>query len=210
MVRKDAQGNTEGEVTIATANRIRIPGLDVIELQAGVNLAQGFTSSPFTPPTTASGEYTVARPALRLTYGPTALLVPSLELNGQIASNALPQLEQFVLGGVGGQRAFEPGTAVGDQGYAGRLSLSTQHWAYGVVSLKPTLFAEYGATEVRDALIPAQQGVARRADAGLELVLRLDRFAEITAYAAAEIASSGPSQLQSDDQRIGARLLLRY
>lgn len=204
------QRYTEGEVTVATANRFRIGGSDVIELQAGVNLAQGFTSSPFTPPTTASGQYAVVRPAIRVTYGPTALLIPSIELNGQMASRALPQLEQFVLGGAGGQRAFEPGTAVGDQGYAGRLSLSTPRWSYAFLSLKPTLFAEYGATESRDAPPGPMAGVARRADAGLELVLRLGEFAEVTAYAAAMLDRSGPAQLQSDDQRIGARLLISY
>lgn len=204
------QRYTEGELTLGIANRIRIDGLDAIEVQGALNVAQGFTSSPFTPPTAASGTYGVARPALRLTYGPTALLVPSIDLNAQFASKSVPQLEQFVLGGAGGQRAFEPGTAVGDQGYAGRLSLSTRPWTFGLLSLKPTLFAEYGAAKARSAPPGPQSATAHRSDAGLEVVLGIGRFVEVTAYAAAEIDSSGPAQLQSDDQRLGARLLISY
>ncbi len=204
------QRYTEGEVTIGTANRFRIGSLDVFELQAAVNLAQGFTTSPFGPGDPAGGQYSLARPALRLSYGPSAWLVPTIELNAQFASKPLPQLEQFVLGGVGSQRAFEPGTASGDNGYAGRLSLSSKRFAWNWASLKPTLFAEYGAAEFRDSLAGRPDGTSQRADVGIETVLRFGSFVEINAYAAASVLRSGPSQLADDDQRLGARVVLSY
>ena len=204
------QRYTEGEVTIGSASRFRIGTFDPLEMQAALNLAQGFTASPFGPGDPASGQYSVARPALRLTYGPGNWLVPSIDLNAQFASKTLPQLEQFVLGGIGGQRAFEPGTAAGDHGYAGRLSLSTKRFAWHWASLKPTLFAEYGATEFRDSLAGRPDGLSERADVGIETVLRFGTLVEINAYAAASVRRSGPSLLTEDDQRLGARLTISY
>ncbi len=204
------QRYTKGEATLSGSTRFRIGTLDIFDLQAGVGLAQGFTSSPFGAGDTASGQFGVVRPALRLTYGPSAWLVPSIELNGQLATKTLPQLEQFVLGGLGGQRAFEPGTAAGDHGYAGRLSLSTKRLEWGWASLKPALFAEYGASRFRDSQPGREDGTSRRADVGIETVLRFSRFVEINAYAATSIQRSGPSQLANDDQQLGARVVLSY
>lgn len=204
------QRYTKGEVNVGGATRFRIGSLDIFDLQTGVNLTQGFTTSPFGPGDPAGGQFGVIRPALRLTYGPSAWLVPAIELNGQLATKTLPQLEQFVLGGIGGQRAFEPGTAAGDNGYAGKLSLSTKRLGWEWVSLKPTLFAEYGASSFRDSQAGRPDGTSRRADVGIETVLRFSRFVEINAYAATSIQRSGPSQLAEDDQRLGARLVLSY
>ena len=204
------QRYTEGEVTIGSVSRFRLGSLDDIELQAGLNLAQGFTGSPFGPGDPASGQYGVVRPALRLSYGPSNWLVPAIELNGQLATKPLPQLEQFVLGGIGGQRAFEPGTAAGDNGYAGRLTFSTKRLGWEWVSLKPSLFAEYGASEFRDRLAGRPDGVSQRADVGLETVLRFGSLVEINAYAATSVLRRGPSQLAEDDQRLGARLTISY
>lgn len=204
------QRYTEGEVTIGSASRFHIGQLDAFELQAALNMTQGFTTSPFGPGDPAGGQFSAIRPSFRLSYGPGNWLVPTIELNGQLATKPLPQLEQFVLGGLGGQRAFEPGTAAGDNGYAGRLSFGTKRLGWNWASVQPSLFAEYGATEFRDSLAGRPDGLSERADVGVETVLRFGSLIEINAYAATSVLRRGPSQLAEDDQRLGARLTISY
>lgn len=200
---------TKGNISLSMANRFVIGAGHLFELQGGIDLAQGFTSTPFTPSTGGRGQFSIARPAIRLSYLPGARFTPALEASAQVSTAALPQAEQVVLGG-DAQRAFEPGTAAGDQGWRGRATLSHRRLSLGWLSLEPTLFAEYGAARFRDPATAASSGTAERAAVGLEATLRLGSVVELSAFAAEPVHSAGPSLLADDERRLGARLTITY
>lgn len=200
---------TKANIVVSGATRFAIADSHVFELQGGVDLSQGFTSSPFVPAGGGGrGQFSMARPAIRLSYQPGAAFSPAIEASAQFTSAALPQNEQVVLGG-DTQRAFEPGTAAGDQGWRAKATINHRPWALGWLSLEPTLFAEYGTARFRDPP-PVAAGTAERAAVGLEATLRLGNTVEFTGFVAEPILASGPSLLADDERRLGARLSITY
>lgn len=200
---------TKANIVFSLATRFAIAETHLFELQSGVDLSQGFTDSPFTPAGGGGrGQFSLARPAIRLSYQPGSAFSPAIEASAQLSSAALPQNEQVVLGG-DTQRAFEPGTAAGDQGWRARATINHRPWALGWLSLEPTLFAEYGAARFRDPP-PVAAGTAERAAVGLEATLRLGSVVEFTGFVAEPILASGPSLLADDERRLGARLSITY
>lgn len=200
---------TKASVVVSMASRFAVTENHIFELQGGIDLTQGFSSTPFEPAGGGGrGQFSMARPAIRLSYQPGAAFTPAIEASAQFTSAALPQAEQVVLGG-DAQRAFEPGTAAGDQGWRARATINHRPWSLGWLSLEPTLFAEYGAARFRDPP-PVTAGTAQRAAVGLEATVRLGSVVEFTGFVAEPILESGPSLLADDERRLGARISITY
>ena len=69
------------------------------------------------------------------------------EYRGQYAFNALPEGEEFVLGGIDRMNAWLPGVVVGDIGFLARAQWRAPQMTFGRVALEPLLAYEHGQTE---------------------------------------------------------------
>ena len=119
--------------------------------------------------------YLVWRPALSAQHDLTAHISVLGDASFQFGGSAVPQLEQFVIGGPANAHAYESGVGVGDRGMA--LRIGTQ-WKADADSLlehygiRPRLFVEYGSTSRAATAAQAAGGSVAVADVGLESGVR--------------------------------------
>lgn len=196
---------TKFGASLGYARRFAV-GANALQLESALGVDQGVTG-PAMPGSRASGAFTALRPSWRLSYVNASNWTPLFEGSAQWTTATVPQQEQFVLGGLA-LHGFEPGTATGDRGASYRLALDRTGLSWGWFSAKPEAFVEYGQTGYRAPAAGQPNGTVRRADAGLELVLRFGRHLEFMGFAAEPIDKSGPSAVPGDTTRLGARLSL--
>ena len=120
-----------------------------------------------------------------------------LSLSGQASPDILPSYQQWVLGGLNNLTAYLPGTIVGDRGYLGRATLQAPQWELGPLRMRPSLFAEHGAT--RYSFITTGSPIWQALDdvgASLSLALPGAHTSAILAYAKPLGASHVASAVQ--------------
>ena len=88
----------------------------------------------------------------------------------QWAFDALPQYEEWVLGGAGRMAAWSPGILVGDQGSYVIAAIDRDAFAVAGMQVNARLFAEYGGAEFEQRADTPNRGVA---DAGIRLSTQL-------------------------------------
>lgn len=124
-----------------------------------------------------------------------------LQVLSQLAQVAVPEQQQWVVGGIGSLHAYVPGVAIGDRGLSARLIGEAPALSVSRFSLKPRLFLEWGAAEYSDPASgqpPSRQSVS---DAGGELVLGIGPFFEAALAAAMPLHDSGIERRTRDDAR---------
>lgn len=131
-----------------------------------------------------------------------------LQLLSQLASVAVPEQQQWVVGGIGNLHAYVPGVAIGDRGVSARLVGEAPMLMLGNVSFKTRLFLEWGAAEYSQAAAGQPQARQSASDVGGELVLGFGRFFETALAAAMPLHDSGIDRQTRDDAR--ADFLFRF
>jgi len=174
--------------------------------QATISLRRGL--GDWGPERTASDlDYWLLRPSYSLrTLGEG--FTGELQLFSQLAGVAVPEQQQWVVGGIGNLHAYVPGVAIGDRGVSARLIGEAPPLMLGDVSLKTRLFLEWGAAEYSEAVAGQPQGRQSVSDAGGELVLGFGRFFEAAVAAAMPLHDSGIERQTRDDAR--ADFLFRF
>lgn len=156
-----------------------------LSLSGGVKLGtaggdSGFTHSPGSP----TPHFQIYTASAGVTQALSKDYSLQFNLSGQSSPDTLPSYEQWVLGGLNNITAYLPGTIVGDRGYLGRLTLQGPQWNVGPVQLRPSVFAEYGAS--RYSYIPANTATWQSLDdigASLSFSLPVAHASAILAYA---------------------------
>jgi hemolysin activation/secretion protein len=156
-----------------------------LNLSAGIKLGSargdsGFTHAPGSP----TGHFQIATASAGVTQALARGFSVQFNLSGQDTPDTLPSYEQWVLGGLNNLTAYLPGTIVGDRGYLGRLTLQAPQWSAGALQLRPSVFAEYGASRYR--YVPIQTPSWQSLDdvgASLSLSLPLANTSAMLAWA---------------------------
>jgi hemolysin activation/secretion protein len=162
------------ELALGYALRLQL-GKHQTELQASLAARKGFGSDSSTE-TTANLGYFLWRPSFRIRYDVTPHWSAIAEGRFQFSSDALPQLEQFVIGGPATLHAYEAGTGIGDEGLSGRFAVEwkgdADSWSerHGI---HPRGFVEYGSAELSRPNLGIENGRVEVADVGLELEFKL-------------------------------------
>jgi len=176
------------------------------EIQIGLGIRHGFGRDDNTT-TTANLGYVLLRPSFSLRYTATPQWSFTGEGNYQFSGSAVPQQEQFVIGGPASLHAYNAGVGVGDRG--GNLRLSTE-WKDSGDSwiarhqLRPRLFAEYGsATSSHGApsLIPGTPGASATvslADVGTDVDVHLTQWLAGTLSVAQSVYDHGGNYSPDD------------
>jgi len=152
--------------------------------------------------TRADLDYWLARPGGTLRWQGGAFSA-EWQLSGQYASTTVPELQQWVVGGVGNLHAYVPGVALGDRGGLSRLVLEHRGLVIEryTATLKPRLFVEGAAAEYHRPATGLPGGVQALADAGGEVVLGVGRAFEASLAAALPIGDDGVPQSVRDAAR---------
>jgi hemolysin activation/secretion protein len=158
------------------------------EWSASATVRKGLSPRPAGDPSNPG--YLLWRIALAGKYGAWNHLSPGLSIEAQLGGSAVPQLEQFVLGGPASAHAYDAGAGAGDRGWNSRAGIEWKgaagSWAerHG---LRPRLFVEYGGSR-RGAPAPGSVAVA---DVGLESDIRFTPWLGGTVSAALPFHEEG-------------------
>ncbi|SEQ70253.1 Hemolysin activation/secretion protein [Solimonas aquatica] len=164
------------------------------ELQAGLGKAHPAQ-------TDAKLDYYLLRPALALQYF-RDYWDYSFSMTGQLATERLPEQQQWVLGGPGNLYAYLPGAAIGDVGTLLALKLHREAFGYYGVGFEPSLFAEYGVSRyAHTGHDNRPEHTAALADVGAKLSVMPSRFFNFTVSATREVYSSGRDTLSPSAER---------
>jgi hemolysin activation/secretion protein len=150
-----------------------------LSLEGGVGFGKGLSHrdgdpviDPFTGVPEPNLNYFLWKPSMRAQLITSAKWTFTLDANGQITNDSLPEQQQWVVGGLNNASAYLPGVAVGDSGFNARFSaepVPTPLW--GHFKLVPRPFVEYAFAKFEN--VPENsallRGRAAVADAGLEL-----------------------------------------
>jgi len=146
-------------------------GERALELNAALGVRKGLSDSG-NALSAASLSYFLLRPSFSLRYGFAEQWDAVAEVKAQLGNSVVPQLEQFVIGGPGSLHAYDTGVGVGDHGEDAHLGLEW-HGADGSFaarySLRPRLFAEYGAVRLERSALDETAGSVKLADLGLSI-----------------------------------------
>jgi hemolysin activation/secretion protein len=144
------------------------------ELQAGVAVRKGLGPGHVASSNADLG-YLLWRPSLSARYGLSAHWSLLADGNAQFSGNAVPQQQQFVIGGPSSLHAYTSGAGVGDRGENARLGVewkgSGDSWVerYGI---RPRLFVEYGSTTLGHGTPAGSPISVSLADVGLATEVR--------------------------------------
>ena len=163
------------------------------ELEANLAAKKGFGDDD-EPLTFADLGYLLARPTLRGHYKLDGHSY-TLELFGQWTEDALPEQQQWVLGGVGSVYASLPGLAVGDSGAVARLQWEPPVYPVAdLLELGLRSFVEYGMTRFEQNVGGRDTGTRSQSDIGAELTGTLPWGLEAAIGTAVELSTSGVSE----------------
>lgn len=181
-VQRQEYGSAEISTDYTTA--LRPLGVQT-ELGGSIAVRSGLgddeTDDPFTA---ADLGYLLYRPTLSARAYLHEWLTLSLVATGQITSDALPEQQQWVMGGVGNVEAYLPGVASGDTGGIARLQFELKGLTLGAATIKPRLFAEYGVARFEEAVFGQPTGTQAIGDGGVSLVMGLGpNFEAAVSYA---------------------------
>ncbi len=163
------------------------------EIRVELGLRHGLGQESSTE-TAANQDYFLLRPSFSLRYSINPHWTFAGEGNFQLSGSALPQQEQFVLGGPGTLHAYEAGVGVGDRG--GNLRLSTE-WKDSGDSwiarhqLKPRLFAEYGSAVRSHGAADGSTARVALADVGADVEMHLTHWLAGTLSVAQSVYDHG-------------------
>lgn len=97
------------------------------------------------------GDFLVYNPRIAAQWNNLKRTTVDFDFAAQIASDQLPQQQQWVLGGVNSISSHLPGTLVGDSGVFTRLALNHKLVKLDSFNLTAGIFAEYGDANFEDA-----------------------------------------------------------
>lgn len=122
------------------------------------------------------------------------------EYRGQYAFNAVPEGEEWVLGGIDRMNAWLPGVLVGDIGFLARAQWRAPEFRFGRLGLEPLLIYEHGQTEF-----------VRRGESGRDIAVIADAAIGLDASLAdsnwsLQLRSARPVRSQGRDQAYFDRL----
>lgn len=188
---------TSGEAGVGYT-RTMLLGADRIELESELAFKQGFGDDNVAL-TVADLGYSLWRPAVRGRYISKSGQTWTLEYSGQFSSDAVPEQQQFVLGGVGNLHASLPGLAVGDSGGLARLQWQpTDRQWLGVIG-KLKVFAEYGYAQFETDRGGRSTQQRSQSDVGLEVTGEFPYGWTLAATYASVISESGIDEQAAED-----------
>jgi hemolysin activation/secretion protein len=144
------------------------------ELQAGVVVRKGLGPHE-AGGSSASLDFFLWQPSFSARYSLAPRWSVLADGNFQFSNSALPQLQQFVLGGPASLHAYEAGAGIGDHGENLRLSVEWKgyddSWTerYGI---RPRGLVEYGSSSLEHSVLGARTGRITLADAGAAVDVR--------------------------------------
>lgn len=152
-------------------------------------------------------DYTLLRPTFRLTLTPTDSDLPyglgewkyGLDFTGQYSASAVPEQQQFVLGGIGNLQGFLPGAAVGDTGALVRLRAEWQGIDFYDIYVTPRVFLEYGFARYEEPAPAAPQSTQSLSDVTGEVSLKIAKWFEVTGSASLPLYDSGQPDAAIED-----------
>ena len=148
--------------------------------------------------------YFLWRPSFSLRYDLDAHWSFTGEGQAQLGGSTVPQLEQFVIGGPTSLHAYETGVGVGDRGEQFRISSGWKDDGDSWLArhkLRPSVFVEYGSTELAHPDVGEPAGRVDLADAGAELSLDLTHWLSGTLSAAQPFLHHGAGDSPDGLQR---------
>lgn len=160
-----------------------------------------------------TAEFLLAQPSMRIGFNLSSRARVDLDLSGQISDGVqLPQMQQYVLGGISQLRAYLPGALIGDTGGYGKLSLSGLLFQGNSLSITSSLFAEYGMARFEDS--SGADGAATRAlsDAGVRLLMKFGTAADLELITAHSISEKNISdeELELSEVDFFAKLRVHF
>lgn len=142
-----------------------------------------------------TAEFLLAQPSIRIGFNLSTRARLDLDLSGQISDGVqLPQMQQYVLGGISQLRAYLPGALVGDTGGYGKLALSVLTFRGDTVRVTSSAFAEYGQARFEDAPDEAGGAVRSLSDFGIRLLFDFGSAADLELIAASPIGDKNISE----------------
>lgn len=176
--------------------------------EGGLALRKGLTSDNgnfFGSP--VKQDYTLLRPTFRLTLTPTDSDLPfglgewkyGVDFTGQYSASAVPEQQQFVLGGIGSLQGFLPGAAVGDTGALVRLRAEWQGLDFYEIYVTPRVFLEYGFARYEEPAPAAPQSTQSLSDVTGEVSLKIAKWFEVTGSASLPLYDSGQPDAVIED-----------
>ncbi|WP_370299902.1 hypothetical protein [Abyssibacter sp.] len=167
------------------------------ELESNLAGKQGFGDDD-EPLTFADLGYLLVRPTLRgryLTDGHTF----TAEVFGQWTEDAVPEQQQWVLGGTGSLYSSLPGLAVGDSGAVARVQWEPPEYSFNILQVGLKTFAEYGITRFEDNVGGRDTDDRSQADVGAEITGKLPWGLEAAIGSAIELTTSGVTDAAEED-----------
>lgn len=170
-----------------------------IQLKGGLTGDRGTLSSHQQEDGVAIGrrtaEFLLAQPSVRVGFNLSPRARLDLDLSGQISDGVqLPQMQQYVLGGISQMRAYLPGVLIGDTGGYGKLALSVLTFRGDTVRMTSSLFAEYGQARFEDASDESGGAVRSLSDFGVRLLFDFGSVADFELIAASPIGDKNISE----------------
>lgn len=139
------------------------------ELEANLAVKRGFGEDD-EPLTVADLGYGLVRPTLRGRYRHDGHTFTA-ELTGQITDVAVPEQQQWVLGGRGNLYASLPGLAIGDSGALAWIQWEPPARTLWSVQGRLKTFLEYGAARFESEVAGRNTDVRSQADIGAEVTI---------------------------------------
>lgn len=141
-------------------------------------------------------------------------LTSGLELSGQYSKDALPEQQQWVIGGQGNLTTALPGVATGDSGYLFRAYTETTLAAPYLkgVDLRPKVFIETGSTAFELPKLGQATGDQSVVDIGFEVGFKYRQWLDGSIAYAREVGNDGitTQTLNDANARVYFRIGVKY
>lgn len=145
-------------------------------------------------------DYWAWKPSLQLVWS-NLPWTTALTLTGQYSADTVPQLEQWVLGGLDRLSAWRSGVATGDRGAYVTASVTYRLDPTGWLRLTPSAFVEQGWSASRKSPATPDTPTTALTDVGAAVGMALGDHAIATVSAAVPVATHGiDSRLRGSDR----------
>lgn len=147
-----------------------------------------------------------------MTYGagvaitPNPLLRVSLSFTGQYSSFALPQAEEWVLGGLDRLSAWLPGVTAGDRGMLMQVKAEVPVWGRDHRSLIISAIAERGTSEFSDGANALHSTLS---SAGLGAMFQFARYWSMDARLSTPLKEDAPDDFEIEEQEVDFYMRVR-
>ena len=183
------------------------------DFAGGVSVRKGFgDDAQFTTVPVHNDEgYLLFRPTASLKFYWNNSITTGVEASGQFSNDAVPEQQQWVLGGLGNLTSALPGVAVGDKGYLARGFTEVTVPLMAGLELRPRAFVEYGAAKFAKPQGTQPTETQSLTDAGLELGVKFTQLIDATVSYAKSFNDKGVTQQTKDasDARLYFRISVK-